>query len=118
MATITATDATVITPLDVLDYAYTRASRNVVLEPLGSHYPTVFLRTAQSKSGTLSLLFSSNSSARAAMNTLASVNRFHFQEPAAGEDWHFVVTGDLTNTKQTGVNYWIVSATVRAVPAP
>lgn len=115
MATITTSDLTVISPALVLNYAYTRASRNVVLEPLNSSYPTVFLRANQSKSGTLELLFTSTTAARDATALLGAGDRFHFEETAVGEDWHFVVVGDLQNTKVPGVNYWIVSAVVREV---
>lgn len=107
-------DATV-TPVLVLDYAYSRASRNVILELLGSTYPTVFLRPAQSRSGTLSLLFSSADDARTAVDMLTAVNRYTFTETAVGEQWDFIVAGDVANTKVEGVEYWIVNVTVREV---
>ena len=115
MATITNTSDQVITPTLVLDYAYSRASRNVVLEPLGSEYPTVFLRPAQSRSGTLSLLFSSGATARAAVAFLTAADRFAFEEPAAGEQFEFIVSGGVTNTKQEGLRFWVVNAEVREV---
>ncbi|WP_036963675.1 hypothetical protein [Promicromonospora kroppenstedtii] len=116
MATITtAADSTVITPLLVLDYAYARGSRNVVLEPLGSSDPTVFLRAAQSRAGTLSLLFGSAFAAREAVDLLSAADRFTFAEPAVGEEWDFVVTGDIRNAKQQGVEFWVVNAEVREV---
>lgn len=116
MATITAaSDDEIIVPLLVLDYAYTRGSRNVVLEPLGSSDPTVFLRPAKSRTGTLSLLFSHASTARAAVGILSRADRYTFEEAAVGEEWDFVVVGDIVNTKVQGVNYWTVDAEVREV---
>lgn len=117
MATITAnSDSTVITPELVLDYAYSSESRNVVLEPLGGPgYPTVFLRPASSRAGTLSLLFATASAARAAHATLTKADRFAFAEPAVGEEFEFVVTGPVTNTHQAGTTVWVVAAPVREV---
>lgn len=108
-------DGASLNPILVLDYAYTRGSRNVVLEPLGSSDPTVFLRPARSRAGTLSLLFGSAFAAREAVKTLSAADRFSFSEPAVGEAWDFIVTGDVTNTKVTGVDYWTVDAEVREV---
>lgn len=115
MATITPAVGAVITPLLVLDYGFTRASRDVLLEPLGSEYPTVFMRPAQSKSGTLTLLIAGAAAANAAEATLGSVNRFHFEEPAAAQDFHFVKSGAITVTKVEGVDYWTVSVEFREV---
>lgn len=105
----------VIEPALVLNYATRRASRNVVLEPLGSKYPTVFLREAQSKAGTLSLLFQGDAPSREAEEFLSSASRFTFSEPTVGETWDFVVTGAVTRTHQTATSYWIVDAEVREV---
>jgi hypothetical protein len=115
MATITPALGAVITPLLVLEYGFTRASRDVILEPLGSKYPTVFLRESQSKAGTLTLLFAGNAAATSAEETLGSVNRFHFEEPAAGQDFHFVKAGAITVTKIEGVDYWTVAVEFREV---
>jgi hypothetical protein len=116
MATITAaSDSTVLTPVMVLDYAYNRASRNVVLDTLGTSYPTVFLREALSRAGTLSLLFPSALSARQATEVLSRADRYSFAEPTVGEAWDFIVTGDVTNTKAPGFDFWIVNAQVREV---
>ena len=109
------TDNTTIKPALVLDYGYDRGSRNVVLEPLGSGYPTVFLRPAQSRSGTLSMLFKRRADARAAEDLLGAADRFHFQEPAIGEDWHFIVTGRIAVVEVPGTNHWTVSAEFREV---
>lgn len=109
------TDNRTLHPLAVLNYATRRASRNVLLEPLGSKYPTVFLREAQSKAGTLSLLFLGDAPSREAETFLSSANRFTFSEPTVGETWDFVVTGDVGRTHQTGTSYWIVDAEVREV---
>lgn len=109
------TDNKTLLPLLVLNYAVRRGSRNVVQERLASKYPTVFLREAQSKAGTLSLLFGDDASSREAEEFLSSANRFHFAEPTVGEAWDFVVTGDVTRTRQTGTSYWIVDAVVREV---
>jgi hypothetical protein len=118
VATIAALLADVtVTPLLVLDYAYSKASRNVLLEPLGSSYPTVFLRPAQSRAGTLSLLFGSASDARTAVDVLSAADRYTFTESAVGEEWDFITAGDVTNTKVQGVNYWIVNVDVREVAA-
>lgn len=106
---------TTLDPILVLDYAYSRGSRNVVLEPLGSSDPTVFLRPAKSRAGTLSLLFGSAFAAREAVTVLSAADRFSFAEPAVGEEWDFIVTGDVTNTKVQGVDYWTVDAEVREV---
>lgn len=106
----------VINPVLVLDYAYTRISRNVVLEPLGSTYPTVFLRPAQSRSGTLRLLFGTADAARTAVEALTAVNRYTFTESTVGEQWDFIVTDRVGNTKVEGVTYWVVDVTVREVP--
>ncbi len=111
------TDNKTITPLAVLDYGFTRGSRNVVLEPLGSGYPSVFIRPAQSRSGTLSLLFGSADDARNAESAFSAADRFHFQEPEVGEDFHFIVTGDVAVAKVEGVNYWTVAAEFREVEA-
>lgn len=105
-----------VSPVLVLDYATSRASRNVLFEPLGSTYPTVFLRPASSRAGVLSLLFSSAAEARTAVDMLTAVNRYTFSEPTVGEQWDFIVSGDVTNTKVEGVNYWIVNAAAREVP--
>ncbi|WP_419707665.1 hypothetical protein [Promicromonospora sp. NFX87] len=109
------TDNKTITPLAVLDYGFTRGSRNVVLELLGSGYPTVFLRPAQSRSGTLSLLFGSADDARNAETAFGAADRFHFEEPEVGENWHFIITGNVTVAKVEGVNYWTVGAEFREV---
>lgn len=105
----------VIEPDLVLDYGYARGSRNVVLEPLGSGYPTVFQRTAQSKAGTLRLLFHGAAPARTAGDAFSSINRFHFQAPEVGEDWHFIVTGAVNVKKVEGVSYWTVDVEFREV---
>lgn len=110
-------DIAIIMPELVLNYAYDRASRNVILEPIGSEYPTVFLRPAQSRTSTLSLLFTSTAAARAASDALGQAARFRFQEPAVGEDWEFIVMGSATVTKVEGINYWIVNVEVREVAA-
>ena len=116
MATITAaSDSTVLTPAMVLDYAYDRASRNVVLDTLGTPYPTVFLRQALSRSGTLSLLFPSALSAREAVEVLSRADRFTFAEPGVDEQWDFVVTGSVTNKQTPGTDFWVVDAQVREV---
>lgn len=115
MATITNALGGTITPLAVLNYATRRASRNITLELLGSEYPTVFLRPAQSKAGTLSLLFLGDATSRAAEDFLAAADRFEFAEPAVGESWEFVLTGGLTRTRQTGTSYWVIDAEVREV---
>jgi hypothetical protein len=116
MATVTAaSDGTVLTPSLVVDYAYDRESRNVVLDTLGTPYPTVFLREAASLSGTLSLLFPSALSAREAVEVLSRADRFSFAEPSAGEAWDFVVVGAVTNTKTPGTDYWLVRTQVREV---
>lgn len=105
----------VIAPELVLDYGYTRGSRNVVLEPLGSGYPTVFLRGAQSKAGTLKLLFKGAAPARTAADVLSTINQFHFQELAVGEDFQFIVTGPVTVRNEPGTPYWTVDAEFREV---
>lgn len=117
MATITASapGTPVLAPALVLSYGYTRGSRNVIIELLDSEYPAVFLRPAQSKSGTLSLLFTSNDSAREAAAVLGNPDRFQFTEPSAGETWDFVVAGEITNTKVEGIDYWTVTAVFREV---
>jgi hypothetical protein len=116
MATITAaSDETVLSPVMVLDYAYDRASRNVVLDTLGTPYPTVFLREALSRAGTLSLLFDSGTAARDAVNVLSRPDRYTFSEPGVGEQWDFVVTGNVSNKKVAGHRFWIVDAVVREV---
>lgn len=118
MATITAaSDDTVLTPALVLNYGYSRQSRNIVLEPYGSKYPTVFLREAQSKSGTLSLLFLGHATARTAADVLGRQDRYSFEEGAVGEAWDFIVTGAVTVTKTDAPMYWTVSAEVREVEA-
>ena len=109
------TDNRTITPVAVLNYATRRASRNVLLEPLGSKYPTVFLREAQSRAGTLSLLIRGDEESREAEEFLASGNRFTFSEPTVGEEWDFVVSGAITRTRQIGTDFWIVDAEVREV---
>lgn len=115
MATVTNLLGATITPVLVLNYATRRASRNVLLEPLGSPYPTVFLREAQSKAGTLSLLFLGDAPSRAAEDFLAAADRFTFAEPTVGESWDFIVTGAVTRTRQMGTSYWTVDAEVREV---
>lgn len=119
MATITTgagISMVVLEPLTVLDYAYTRASRNIVHEPLGSEYPIVFLRPAQSRSGTLSLLFGDAAGAREAGEALAGAARFHFEAPALGEDWQFIVTGNAVVSRvEGGVPHWTVNVEVREV---
>lgn len=110
------TDNRTLHPLLVLNYATRRASRNVLLEPLGSKYPTTFLREAQSKAGTLSLLFQGDAEAREAEDFLGAATRFTFSEPTVGELWDFVVTGAITRTQQA-TSVWIVDAEVREVEA-
>lgn len=109
------TDNRTLEPAAVIDYATRRESRSMVLEPLGSKYPTVFLREAQSRSGTLSLLFLGDSVSREAEAFLSSPARFTFEESAVGESWDFVVVGAITRTRQAGTSYWVVSAEVREV---
>lgn len=108
-------DGASLNPALILDYAYSRGSRNIVLEPFGSSYPTVFLRDAQSKSGTLSMLFAGAARAREAVEALGKADRYSFSEPTVGEQWDFVVTGDIRNEKQEGTDLWVVSAQVREV---
>lgn len=115
MATVTNLMDETINPLAVLDYAVRRDSRSIVLELLGSEFPTVFLRKAKSKAGTLSLLFIGDSTSRDAENFLAESDRFTFTEPTVGETWDFVVTGAIVRTRQAGTSYWIVTAEVREV---
>lgn len=126
MATISTStgseDVVVTEPLTVLNYGFTRGPRNVILEPLGSGisadapvYPTVFLRPAQSRAGTLSLLFASGAAAETAQATLSSGNRHHFEAPEAGQDFHFIVAGQITVTKVEGVDYWTVDVQFREV---
>lgn len=110
------TDNRTIHPLLVLNYATRRASRNVLLEPLGSKYPTTFLREAQSKSGTLSLLFQGDAESREAEDFLGSATRFTFSEPAVGELYDFVVAGAITRTQQAP-SVWVVDAEIREVEA-
>ncbi|MEU4361197.1 hypothetical protein [Promicromonospora sp. NPDC023987] len=105
----------VMQPLLILNYGFTRGSRNVVLEPLGSGFPTVFLRGAQSRSGTLTMLFESAAAANEADAVFSSTARFHFQEPEAGQDFHFIKSGNLAVTKVEGVNYWTVAVEFREV---
>lgn len=105
----------VIEPLEVLNYGYQRGSRNVVLEPLGSGFPTVFLRQAQSRSGTMQLLFGTANDARWAQELLGNSDRFNFDEPAVEEFWDFIVTGPITVTHQTSTTYWIVAVDFREV---
>lgn len=107
----------VIRPLLVLGYEYQNASRNLILELEGSKYPTVFLRPAASQSGTLSLLFGSDSDAREAREILTAPDRFSFEESAAGEAFEFIVSGPVSVTKVPGVNYWTVDAEYREVEA-
>lgn len=109
--------APTLTPAAVLNYGYQRGSRNVVLEPLGSGYPSVFLRDAQSRSGTLELLFTNAAASLTAEQTLGAADRFHFVEPVSGEEFHFVVTGAISRNKVEGVNYWTLSVEFREVEA-
>jgi len=104
-----------ITPLMVLDYGFARGSRNVVLEPLGSGYPTVFLRGAQSRSGTLSTLWLGAATARAAETFLSGADAFEFEAPEIGEGFRFVVTGPITVRKAAGTDYWTVDVEYREV---
>jgi len=109
------TDGRTMYPIAVLNYATRRQSRSVVLEPIGSKYPTVFLREAQSKSGTLSMLFQGDLESREAENFLGLAARFAFEEPVSGEAWDFVTVGAVVRTRQTGTSYWTVDAEVREV---
>lgn len=116
MATITASaTATTLNPVMVVDYAIDRQTRNVLLDTLGTPYPTTFLREALSKSGTLSLLFLGHEAADEAQTVLSSRDRFTFSEPAVDEQWDFVVSGNVTKRNQGGTPYWLVSAEVREV---
>lgn len=105
----------VIRPLLVLGYEYQNANRNIIVELESSPYPTVFLRPSASQSGTLTLLFGSDSDAREARQILTSPDRFAFEESAAGEAFEFVVAGAVTVTKVPGVNYWTVAVEYREV---
>lgn len=109
------TDNRTVNPLAILDYGFERGSRDVILEPLGSRYPTVFLRESQSRSGTLTMLVGSATAANDADALLSSVNRFHFQEPAASQDFHFIRAGRTSVAKVEGVNYWTVGVEFREV---
>jgi hypothetical protein len=119
MATITTSagllDVVVTEPVAVLDYGYQRGSRNVVLEPLGASHPTVFLRPAQTRSGTLRLLFSSVAAAEEAQEALASANRHHFDAPEADQEFDFIVSGNITVAKVEGVDYWTLDVDFREV---
>ena len=109
------TDNQTINPLLVLNYGYARGSQNVVHDLLAGSYPAVSLRPAQSMSGTLSLLFGDRASARGAEDTLTDVNRFHFEEPAVGEDFHFIVNGPVNVRNETGTTVWVVDVGYREV---
>lgn len=111
------TDNQTIHPLLVLNYGYARGSQNVVHEVLAGNYPAVSLRPAQSKSGTLSLLFGDRASARGAEDTLTDVNRFHFTEPTVGEDFHFIASGPVNVRNEPGTTVWIVDVVYREVTA-
>lgn len=109
------TDNQTVNPLLVLNYGFSRESRNVVLDLMGSEYPAVFLRKAQSRSGTLTMLFGSATAANDADGIFQSVNRFHFQEPAGAQDFHFVRSGPVEVVKTEGVNSWTVAVGFREV---
>jgi len=116
MATITASATeTTLNPVMVVDYAIDRQTRNVLLDTLGTPYPTTFLREALSKSGSLSLLFLGHAAASQAQDVLSTRDRFTFSEPAVDEVWDFVVAGNVTKRNQGGTPYWLVSAEVREV---
>ena len=117
MAVIESADplAADIVPVLILNYGYENASRNAIIDLLASEYPAVFLRPAASKSGTLSMLFSSGVDARAAAAILNAPNRFHFEEPAAGEEFDFVRAGAVSTTKVEGIDYWITNVDFREV---
>lgn len=109
------TDNQTVNPLLILDYGFSRESRNVVLDLMGSTYPAVFLREAQSRSGTLTMLFDSASASNDADAIFQSVNRFHFQELAAAQDFHFIRSGPVTAVKLEAANIWTVAVGFREV---
>lgn len=109
------TDNQTVTPLDILDYGFSRESRNVVLDLMGSKYPAVFLREAKSRSGVMRMLFNSTAASNDADLIFQSVNRFHFQELAQAQDFHFVRSGPVNVTKVEGVNYWTLDVAFREV---
>lgn len=113
------TDNVTINPLLVLDYGYTSASRSILLETIGSKYPTSFLKPARSKSGTLSLLFDNTAQAMEADEIMRTASRFTFEEPTAAQEFDFIVSGAVTVNKVPGINYWTVDAEFREVePLP
>lgn len=109
------TDNQTVNPLLILDYGFSRESRNIVLDLMDSKYPAVFLREAQSRSGTLTMLFDSALVSNDADAIFQSVNRFHFQEPAAAQDFHFIRSGPVTAVKLEAVNMWTVAVGFREV---
>lgn len=109
------TDNQTVNPLLILDYGFSRESRNIVLDLLGSKYPAVFLREAQSRSGTLTMLFSSAAASNDADAIFQSVNRFHFQESAAAQDFHFIRSGPVAVVKLEAANIWTVAVGFREV---
>lgn len=106
-----------IVPTLVIDYGYELGSRNIVLESLGSGFPSVFLRDAQSRAGTLSLLFTAAATSLDAADRLGRADRFHFLETDVGEDFHFIVTGAIRRTNTPGTDAWIVNVPFREVEA-
>lgn len=111
----TFTDNQTVNPLLILAYGFSRESRNIVLDLMGSTYPAVFLREAQSRSGTLTMLFDSASASNDADAIFQSVNRFHFQELAAAQDFHFIRSGPVTAVKLEARNMWTVAVGFREV---
>ena len=119
MATITTSEGTldeiVVTPLLILNFGYERGSQNTIHEMLAGDYPTVNLRRARSRSGTLSMLFGSRALAKAAEDAFVLANRFHFEAPEADEDFEFVTAGRISVHNEPGTGFWVVDVEFREV---
>lgn len=113
------TDNRTLNPLLVLNYGFTSASRSILLETIGSKYPTTFLKPARSKSGTLSMLFDTTDKAMEADEVMRTASRFTFEELSAAQVFDFIVSGAVTVNKVPGINYWTVDVEFREVePLP
>lgn len=88
--------STTITPSLVLGYTARRATRNVVHQVIGRPDPDVTLREAASRTGTLRLLFTTETAAHDAVEALASADVWALSEDDLTTiDMRFVASGEI-----------------------
>tara|TARA_R110002124_G_scaffold70466_3_gene189172 strand:+ start:5800 stop:6156 length:357 start_codon:yes stop_codon:yes gene_type:complete len=108
-STITASGVS-ITPALIDGYKSSRESRNVVHDILGSNVPAITLRSAGTRTGTLTALFETLAEAKSLEDVLSSADVLQFADTDNDELlMDFVVDGDITVELEDGTRaLWLV----------